>query len=29
MRTFVAIEISNEDVKKSIKDFQNNLKINA
>ena len=29
MRTFVAIEISNDDVKKSIKDFQNNLKINA
>ncbi len=29
MRTFVAIEISNEDVKKSIKDFQNNLRINA
>ena len=29
MRTFVAIEISNDDVKKSIKDFQNDLKINA
>lgn len=29
MRTFVAIEISNDDVIKSIKDFQNNLKINA
>lgn len=29
MRTFVAIEISNDDVKKSIKDLQNNLKINA
>ena len=29
MRTFVAIEISNGDVKKSIKDFQNDLKINA
>ena len=29
MRTFVAIEISNNDVKKSIKHFQSNLKINA
>jgi 2'-5' RNA ligase len=29
MRTFVAIEISNKDVKKSVKDFQSNLKINA
>ena len=29
MRTFVAIEISNNDVKKSIKDFQNGLKVNA
>ncbi len=29
MRTFVAIEISNNDVKKSIEHFQNNLKINA
>ena len=29
MRTFVAIEISENDVKKSIKDFQNKLQINA
>lgn len=29
MRTFVAIEISNNDVKNSIKNFQSNLKINA
>ena len=29
MRTFVAIEISNIDVKESVKNFQNNLKINA
>lgn len=29
MRTFVAIEVSNNDVKNSIKNFQNNLKIDA
>ncbi|ABX13677.1 RNA 2',3'-cyclic phosphodiesterase [Nitrosopumilus maritimus] len=29
MRTFVAIEISENDIKKSIKDFQNKLQINA
>lgn len=29
MRTFVAIEISENDVKKSINDFQNKLQINA
>ncbi|QDI88943.1 RNA 2',3'-cyclic phosphodiesterase [Candidatus Nitrosopumilus sp. SW] len=29
MRTFVAIEISNNDVKNAIKNFQNNLKIDA
>lgn len=29
MRTFVAIEISNNDVKNAVKNFQNNLKINA
>ena len=29
MRTFVAIEISNNDVKKSIGNFQSNLRINA
>ncbi|WP_428326072.1 RNA 2',3'-cyclic phosphodiesterase [Nitrosopumilus sp.] len=29
MRTFVAVEISNDDVKNAVKNFQNNLKIDA